>query len=399
MNNTATIAPQDAAGWLVDHGWQQVSPPGKVASLWRRDDREVLLPLRTNSADFSRRASQLLLELSMMENKSPDLLQIEMLNVGADICEWRADHSSLIDDSIPLSDGETLISSAKTAFIAAASATIHRRGYFGHSVPQRARDHAKAVRMGQTQRGSYMIPIISRLPTGSESEDLDTLLPISDGVDAIDESSDLFVTREPFSRQVMGTLVTALGAVRDLAEAGTTVEHRRVNESVGDGVSHELCAALANSLKADSVGSLNVSFSWARRLPSHGRPTETISFPKEIEPAVSSMTEALRGSAVVATQTIVGSVYSMRKEDDSDRDLIVVRTAFGGDRRHVRVKLPAHFRHVASRAYDENLVVFVVGKLSRQAGRSWEISEVGDFGLAHELHLGEWENTLGEDGR
>jgi hypothetical protein len=73
----------------------------------------VLLPLLPNVIDFGHRAAELLTELARLERRSPETLALEMVSEGSDVCEWRATHPTLIDNSIPLADGELLVASAQ----------------------------------------------------------------------------------------------------------------------------------------------------------------------------------------------------------------------------------------------------------------------------------------------
>jgi hypothetical protein len=66
----------------------------------------------------------------------------------------------------------------------------------------------------------------------------------------------------------MRTLAEALTAVSDIAiDAAAEPNSRVINESVAAGVSFELCAAIAGTLRANSVRELNVSFSWRDDCP------------------------------------------------------------------------------------------------------------------------------------
>lgn len=388
----ASVVPQDAVLWLEDHGWKQVNPRGKPASLWQRQGRELLLPLQPATADYSLRMVEFLGDLANIEGKSRDSLQTEMLVNGADICEWRAEEASEVDGSIPLGDGEKLISSAKSAFIAAAAATIHRRGYFGHAVPQRARDHAQAIRMGQSIRGSYIIPIISRIPSEDDSDEQATLLRISqleDTTAPANENSAAAVVRRPFSRQVMTTLAQGAEAVHRVATGDDPVNARVMNEVVSEGVSYELCNAISHALQSSSIGALDMHFSWSRRVPTPTAVASNLRFSHEIEPRLASMASALQGSPMIATQTIVGSVYALR-HDTPEEDLVIVRTGLG-DRRQIRMTLIGEMRHEAAVAYDTNSLVYVTGTLVRPTGKSWAFDQVTGFGVATPLALAQEE--------
>ena len=137
---------------------------------------------------------------------------------------------------------------------ASANAALQPRSYYGHSIPDAARDHARSVRMGQTRRGSYIVPVISRLPI-LEPDDADDAVLFED------------VVYQPFARSAMRKLAEGFTALRDLTHGEGQPTRRAITEAVGQGVSSELCDAIAGTLETESVADLDVTFAWAERLP------------------------------------------------------------------------------------------------------------------------------------
>jgi hypothetical protein len=130
-----------------------------------------LQPTLRDASDYDLRVSQMLRSLASWSQRSVEAIVEEMIHEGSDVTEWRANGLHAHDFSVPLEDGLNLVQAVRNVFIAAANAAIRRRGYFGHSTLKAAREHAYAVRMGQTRRGSYVIPIISRVPGVVEQTD------------------------------------------------------------------------------------------------------------------------------------------------------------------------------------------------------------------------------------
>jgi hypothetical protein len=364
------VLPEDAASWLAYHGWERVRSRSNVAALWRLGDNEVLQPISSQTADYYRRWSDMLSSLSRFAAKSPEALVDEMLYEGADVCEWRAS-VGITDSTIALEDGHRLVNGARNAFIAAANATIHRRGYFGHHTTKAAREHARAVRMAQTRRGSYVIPIISRVPGATTTSE--------------DERGrfDIQVSSQPFERRVMVQLAEALQAIQELA-VGTRrppPSMRILNERVANGVSHELCSAVADVLTTDSLGDLGVNFSWARRLPTRSD-VRRVELPRSSAPIIKNMAEHLRGSEVVAEQTLYGYVRGHVHDRDEDTGDVTIRAAIGTRERLVRMTLDRTRLHQALMAADELRPVYVTGTLVRDPGRIWQFATVSEFGFA-----------------
>ncbi len=293
--------------------------------------------------------------LAVATAKSPDSLLNEMAHEGSDIAEVRASGVDLADGSVPLGDAEVLISSVRQAVTASANAVVQPRSHFGHSIPKVAREHGRSVRMGQTRRGSYIIPIISRVP-------------ILDSLDGEDERLFDDAGYEPFPRQAMRRLASALTVLRDMTNQGRVPSGQEINESVGEGVSHELCSAVAATLETHSVTNLDIAFSWARRLPVRNQPS-TITFEEASSTVVRDVAEHLRGRLIVGEQTLAGFVKALDRDEDDEVGKVTIRALVNDQPRLVHLHLDAGRYEVASRANNDRVPVLVTGRLVREPGK------------------------------
>ncbi|MBD2499393.1 hypothetical protein [Anabaena azotica] len=69
------IDPKEVEAYLVGHGWQQQQCQGDKASIWTLDGFEILLPLKPEIIDFSRRMTEVIETLALAETRS----QLEIL--------------------------------------------------------------------------------------------------------------------------------------------------------------------------------------------------------------------------------------------------------------------------------------------------------------------------------
>ena len=346
--------PEDVASWLSGHDWQQVTQASGRPALWASRDREVLQPTLTDASDYDLRMDELLRRLSVWMERTPEAIAEEMIHEGSDISEWRASGLDARDFSVPLEDGLSLVQSVRNVFVAAANATVQRRGYIGLSGLKVAREHARVVRMGQTRRGSYIVPVISRVPGAVAQPD--------DG----QSSFDIDVSAQPFERRVMAQLAQALSAVETMAvKAAQEPTQQQLNESIGVGVSYELCAAVANILNADSFGDVDVGFTWARRAASHPD-VSRVELPKQARGVIQRMAENLRGSDVIAEQVVTGLVWQIRRDPTEDDGLVRMRAPIGTGLRTLTMTLSSEQMHAAVIALDEKRPVYVKGRLVRE---------------------------------
>lgn len=363
------LLPVDVTEWLRMHGWSQTASLGDIAQRWQNDTTGVVVPMYTRSPDFSLRWSEMLNRLASSFDTDSAGVLLSVEKAGSDIAEFRA--SGQIDDSIPLGDASTLIDSVRRSMQASANSALQPRSYYGHSLPDAARDHARKVRMGQTRRGSYVIPVISRLPI-LQPDDADDAVLFTD------------VAYQPFARSAMLKLAQGLVVLRDLTHGTTTPTGSKITEAVGAGVSSELCEAVANTLEAESITALDVAFTWAERLPPSSAP-KSVNLESEAAPLLRRIGSFLKGEPVIGRQTVVGYVKRLDRDEDDEVGRITLRTLDSDRARNITVDLNDTDYHIAGEANTDRRMVAATGILHREPGRALRFTEVVDFHLLEGL--------------
>jgi len=359
------LLPADVTEWLRIHGWTQAATLGDIAQRWQNGTIGVVVPMLTQSPDFTLRWSEMLKRLANSLGTDPDGVLLAIAKTGSDIAEFRA--SGQIDDSIPLGDASILIDSVRRSMQASANSALQPRSYYGHSLPDMAREHANKVRLGQTRRGSYVIPVISRLPI-LQPDDADDAVLFTD------------VAYRPFARTAMLKLAQGLAALRDLTHGAAAPVGSQITEAVGEGVSSELCDAVANTLEAESISALSVTFAWAERLPASSAP-QAVNLESEAVPLLRHVGSVLKGEPVVGRQTVVGYVKRLDRGEDDELGRITLRTLDSDRARNITIDLNDADYHVAGEANTDRRMVAATGVLHREAGRALRFTEVDDFHL------------------
>lgn len=370
-----SVTPGDVTEWLQLHGWNRVAALGDIAQRWQGEGTHVVVPMLASSPDFSLRWSEMLRYLAGALDTDPAGVILAVTKSGSDVAEFRA--TGQIDDSLPLGDAATFIDSVRRWMQASANSALQPRSYFGHSVPDAARDHARKVRMGQTRRGSYIVPVISRLPILAPDNDADALL--------FEE-----VTYEPFARTAMLRLAEGLSTLRDLTHGSTMPNRSRITESVAAGVSSELCEAAANTLETGSIDGLNVTFSWAERLPLANDP-RAVALDSEAAPFIREVENVLKGEPVVGRQTVVGYVKRLDRGEEDEVGRVTLRVLDNDKARNVTVGLNDADYHIAGEANTDRRMVSATGVLHREPGRALRLTEVDEFSFLERLTLFEAE--------
>ncbi|WP_157118067.1 hypothetical protein [Microbacterium paludicola] len=368
-------SPIDVASWLRLQGWRLTGALGEVAQRWRSSEITVVVPTTPSAPDFALRWTELFEHLARAFDTDPGGVLLAITKSGSDIAEFRA--VGHVDDSMPLGDAATLIESVRRALQASANSALQPRSYYGHSVPDVAREHATKARMGQTRRGSYVIPIISRLPILRAAEDADAVL--------FDDS-----VYQPFARTAMMKLAEGLEALRALTHGPSQATRSAMNEAVGAGVSSDLCDAVADTLECDSITDLGVTFNWAERLPA-ARAPRVVSLDAGAVWEVRRVGEYLKGDQIVGRQTVVGYVKRLDRGEDDEFGRVTVRAIDGDRARNVTMELSDADYHIAGEANTDRRIVSATGVLHRESGRALRLTSVDDFRLQEAMSLFESE--------
>ncbi len=329
------IGTLEMESYLARAGWSKTMS-SRVAQLWVSDhpqssnrigDVEVLVPNIPAAPDFQTRLKILLSDLEAIEQRPIDQIRDEMTRQFIDVTDIKAEHD--LDSSVfPLDASQKLFSSAKKMIIAAAAASLKRRGYFGHSVPKRARDQARGVLVGHTRPGSYVVPIISRarLPNAEWQGDRPYL------VEEVEEAS--------FDRRMVVTLSKALDVLHDLAvESEHEPSNRDVNESVSEGLSYELCDGVIRTLRDSAVQDFTVGFNWAPAVPQPSSTSKTITFPSECLPRLRQVARGLRKDVEDKQQVVYGWVEVLASRAQDVGGWVRVHAMVNGRQRIIRMNL------------------------------------------------------------
>lgn len=256
-----------AAGWQLviaddfSQTWQLGQGPLPEARL--------RLPTDTGLDDYSIRFEEALQRLCRVNNWSLQQLATQVLGARSDFMYIRADQSS-IDGTIPLRQAEALLQGADALLYAAASSAVRPKAQHLGKRPELAKDFIRDdVRMGHTQRGSFIITIVTRLDEDEvvhvDAEDhqiLEVLEPgrLSKPVQAGNGANPSEIVLPPFQRRVMSTLATGVESARSMAlhSGDQTME-----DAVARGLSANLVAALGAMTDFEGLRALDLSFSWA----------------------------------------------------------------------------------------------------------------------------------------
>ncbi|WP_156677594.1 hypothetical protein [Nocardia sp. Root136] len=375
------LTPRNIGAYLSSSGWE-LWDSDAISETWHSghglDGASIRLPTSTRLRDFELRFNESLSALCEVNDWPIEQLANAVIRVRSDILLLRADEF-IRYDSIPIRQADDLITGAIKMITAAARSTIeprpNHRGRPSNAVRGFIDDD---VRMGHTQRGSFVVTILTAL---GDDGVIDTY-PDTDGADDLptEELADTTATPDlsiaSFQRRVMSTLANALSVVPNLSMASANAN---LESAVDAGVSAELCESLQLMTRYEGLRSLDMSFKWAPA-EAHSPRVDKIVLDRDNIPGLQPLTSRFKQQDVAAIrQTLYGYVLRLERDqfpDDDNTSIALVRGVIGRSRRQVRVAVSDSFNLAAISAYQNRTPVLLTGDVEKIGRDYWMTGEV-----------------------
>lgn len=364
-----SLKPLELVQYLRAKGWQQDSELGTKATLWVRPDGgadEIVLPRRRDFGDFDLRMSEVLKTLAKTEARSQlDILR-DVQTASADLVRLRAPARDAVDGSLAIDSAVSFVESARDLMLAAACAAIDKRSYFATRKAQQATDYLQRVRMGQTERGSFVLTILSPVPPTLKSEQ-GALFPVE--------------PQEPYERAVTRTLAQSLAAVSAAAETAAAQGNMQpFIDAVQWGVSANLCDAIVRISHVSINEGVDVAIAWS---PSRMVAAETphrIRLQGDAIPLIEEAGRLFRETSPLDDFELQGAVIGLRRPEGGSIGHVTVAGFVEGQARKVLIDLQEPDYSKAIAAHEQQTIVVCTGELVKQ-GRSYRLQNPRQFRL------------------
>ena len=242
---------QDIRVYLSYEGWTE-HPPGVAGSLWTKDATTLAVP----DIQDPRITDSLVMRLAQLSNRPQAELSFDVKYYATDVTDFRAANDQMDLESIPLDSAIAIVEGVRMLLRSSGTTAFRTQGDLKGRYSRIGDNVMRSAHMAHTRQGSFIIPVLVRLPPepARPSYPMDLL-----------EDEDV-APPEPAERRVTRTLAQALSAV-DKAIVQPAVEPTMddLHKAVQMGVSRELCVALHNVLEEPVIGELDASFGGHRR--------------------------------------------------------------------------------------------------------------------------------------
>lgn len=371
---TGDLPPIDSeslATYLAANGWESEASVSPFAKIWYRpnqadDAPDLIVPIQDDVADFKVRLSEIFRNLQKIESRPEELIARDIILSSCDVVRLRRPVPSSKEDSILLKDGAVIIKNALKMMTSAACSTVSPRPVIPARRPAQASDYIDNIRMGHTERGSYVLTIISKVAP-----------QLTQGAPGLLEYLEC-----PFPRKVTQSLCRSLAALKDASQqVADSDDFTPFLDRVNEGITASLCEAIKDMVINESgEAEIGVSVSWAPSAPVEGESSQRFDFHPSIAPILSRAADFLRKSEPQEDIFLTGVVVGLHREEGSDDGRVTIACVIDGSVKQLQVQLGLDDYSTAIDAHGSRSGVVFRADIVRD-GRSYVAESVQGFRL------------------
>ena len=284
----------DLLDYLRRVGWSRVSRYGDNASIYQHEDgRELLVPDREDLFDYVPVLREALTILARAHDKSAVRVYQDVVNQGRDVIRIAANNDANDDGTIAPDAASDLFTGAKHLWEAAVKSALKN--------PEDVKEYWRDARFGQTERGSYVVTMLSP--------------PVFLGVQIALDKSDIASTP---ARKVTNELKDALCRTRSLVTGLRDDDGSAVERAAKLGISYQICESLGRVL--NPFGSISCQVYESDILASRCYENDIARFVQDDVEYLKLATDQLKAQERMAPAEASVHGYILRCERREDRD-------------------------------------------------------------------------------
>lgn len=352
------ISPTALSAYALASGWVKVDDYGDHSDVYIQEGMpEIILPRTQQLGDYTSVVLRLIEIFSKVSDIDEVALYQDLVTADRDVIRVRSDEGDN-QGTVSVSAGINLLTGARDMLLAVACSLTNPQPFYRAKANKKARTYLDHVRLGQTERGSFIITLLT--PVISPP----TLQSFSLNSEQDDDQNEV-----PFARQVTRRLEHALSFTQHATKKVVAGDTKYFPEAIKEGISANLCLALVNLIKPYST--VDISLTWARTRPikSHHK---AVRFVKDDAPILSEAARLFRERKPQSDVNLVGFVQSM-KRDEIERDgTITLRTQINKQTRTVTITLNQSDYAKAIQAHQQREKMSIKGNLQK-VGQRWRL--------------------------
>ncbi len=361
-NALREISPAALRAYALAQGWQRLEEYGAHSDVYvLGGEDEILIPGTVSLADYSRIVSDVIAILSRVEGREELQVYRDLVTADQDVIRVRAPEA---DDAgaLKLESGVIFVERARDLLLSAACSASSPRAAYRAGKLKEATDYLRRVRLGQTERGSFVLTLLSPVPPTLETTNQPSLWPL--------------LPEEPFERRVTRRLVQGLNSTRAAIEGTNRFGgFSAFEDAVRRGVSANLCEAIAGLIEENN--GLDVSVTWARTRPAPERRAK-IEFTTADVDILNEAARLFREREPRPNEVLEGYFTQFAREEGAPDGRAVLRSFIDTRPASVRIDLSQQDYELAVTLHREQRPVSIAGDLVRE-GQRWRLKNPRDL--------------------
>lgn len=348
------VSPAALSAYARAAGWSRQEPYRVHSDVYVGEGRpDLIVPHTEHLGDYASIVAALIDTFAEVADQDETTIYRDLVTADRDVVRIRGidrDHSG----SLPVGAGADLVCSSRDMLLAAACSLVNPRPFYRPGANREAADYVRRVRLGQTEQGSFVVTLLS--PVVSPPIQMPLL-------------TDSDVSDDPFERRVTARLAEALAGARKATDDTNGGDTNAFPASVRQGVSANLCDALATL--TETLPKLDVSVVWARTHPRKEVRT-VVRFAAHDGPILREASRALRSREPQPGVILVGLVQRLARSEADTDGTVTLRTSIDGQNQSVLAVLPQPDYHRAIQAHKQKAPIVMRGDLER-TGQRWRL--------------------------
>jgi hypothetical protein len=371
----SAIRPEALLRFLTVNNWKEARRvEGELIVLSKTNKHGttqlVWMPTSDQYTDYAPMVAKLVKTVSEVEDKSELQLLDDLETVATgDVIRVRSYNPLDEQDyTLPLGDGVNLLSRARLIALAGAASAVKMSAVHPRWPYLEANQFVRNLRLGQTERGSYLIRLIS---------------PISEQPRQDEGQFAGMPDAEPFSRRAVVEMIRGLNALRHAANDNRKRGKFFFNsflEAVPLGVSANLCEAVTS---ADDetllLRPIEIGVTWSYAVSrTDNLPTAGVHFDSSIIPFIKEAAQEFRARNPEVL-TLNGWVHILERGSRPGPGQIRMYSKVDDRIRAIRIELEKDAYDLAIDAHKRGSLVIVTGTLIVENGYIYRLEKPTDF--------------------
>ena len=350
------LNPHVVVKYLKDAQWNELPTKRKNVKIFQRetsnDFEQINVPLDKNFLDYKRVMYDVICKIASLEGKSVQQQMLSFLNPNADILKIRLYRKDIEFGDITFDNAIKLYENVKKLLAATASDVINPRKTHSGMPDDSVQKFLSQCRFGQTEIGSYVVPVVCPFIDYSGTEGYQQLSIFT----AEDKCAN------SLTRKVTNTVMANIATIKEKVNNGNYASLVEGEDSISSNFYEAL-----NSLNPNlEDATLEFTAEWSPIVKKNRGPIRSIDISHDYYEPLQGVISAIKSSTVNKTK-IIGGVKALTAHPTLDArefgEIVVAYIGINGKLKTVRAKLNKEDYSCAVQAHQYGKTIQLTGDL------------------------------------